>query len=116
MKARVSYEGSVIVNDVAVANNFWARLTGYMFRNQPHVPGILFEPATAMQTTFMKFDLDIIFLTKENVVVKVLRGVKPWRHTWFYSKTCKALELPSGKLPKELKVGDLLEIAFDMDS
>lgn len=110
MKVSISYQSTLILSDVHLANNFWLRLTGYMFRKNPHVTGILFEPANAIQTTFMSFDLDIIFLTKDNEIVKVLKAVKPWRHTWFYPRTRKALEIPSGTLKIELKEGDQLEI------
>jgi uncharacterized membrane protein (UPF0127 family) len=110
VKVTISHKGKLISNDVSVANTFWTRLSGYMFRKQPHVSGIIFEPANAMQATFMFFDLDIVFLTKENKVIKILRNVKPWRHTWFYPKTRKALEMPSGNLPYDLREGDILEI------
>jgi uncharacterized membrane protein (UPF0127 family) len=110
MKVDISYNGEVIGTEIALADNFWTRLSGYMFRKTPHISGILFEPAKAMQTTFMNFELDIVFLTKENQVVKVLRDVKPWRHTWFYLKAQKALEVPSGRIPQNLKVGDTLVI------
>jgi uncharacterized membrane protein (UPF0127 family) len=107
-KINITHSGKVILSDVLLADNFWQRLSGYMFRKKPHVPGILFIPANAMQTTFMFFDLDIVFLSKENQVVKILRNVRPWRHTWFYSGTSKALEVPAGELISNLKVGDFL--------
>ena len=110
MKVNISLNGTLIAENISMADNFWTRLSGYMFRKTPHVPGILFEPASAMQTTFMFFELDIVFLTKENRVIKVLRNVKPWRHTWFYAKTRKALEMPAGELFSGLKPGDVLEI------
>jgi uncharacterized membrane protein (UPF0127 family) len=110
MKVDIGHKNKVIIAGVSVADNFWTRLSGYMFRSMPHVSGILFEPANAMQTTFMFFDLDIVFLTKENRVIKILRNVKPWRHTWFYSKTRKVLEVPSGNLSLDLQEGDILEI------
>lgn len=110
MKVNISFDGKIIATNISIADNFWSRLSGYMFRRTPHVSGILFEPASAMQTTFMFFDLDIVFLTKENKVIKVLRKVKPWRQTWFYSKTRKVLEMPAGLLLSELKEGDIVEI------
>lgn len=110
MKINISHNGKVIVSDVSMADNFWTRFSGYMCRKEPHVPGILFEPANAMQTTFMYFELDIVFISKDNRVIKILRNVKPWRHTWFYAKTRKVLEVPAGKLPSDLKEGVFLEI------
>lgn len=55
----IKYEGKVIAENVTRANNFWTRIFGYMFRKRPHVSGILFEPAGAIQTTFIKFSLDV---------------------------------------------------------
>jgi uncharacterized protein len=110
MKVHIQHEGQIFVRDVALADNFWLRLSGYMFRNRPHVNGLLFEPASAMQTTFMFFSLDMVFLTQDNQVIKILRNVKPWRHTWFYSKTRKVLEVPAGVVPTSLKEGDRLGI------
>lgn len=80
-----------------------------MFRKVPNAPGILFIPANAMQTMFMLFNLNIVFLTKDNKVVKILRNVRPWRHTWFYTGTSKVLEVPAGKLISDLEEGDVLE-------
>ena len=109
-KVHIAHLGQVFVRDVALADNFWLRLSGYMFRSAPHVNGLLFEPASAMQTTFMFFSLDMVFLSADNRVIKILRGVKPWRHTWFYGKTRKVLEVPAGVVPSTLKEGDTLTI------
>ena len=110
MRVHIRHQGKLVLSDVIFANTFWSRLCGYMFRKTPHASAILFEPANAMQTTFMHFDLDIIFLTRDNEVVKVLRNVRPWRHTWFYPKVRKALEIPSGTLKGEIREGEKLEV------
>lgn len=110
MRLSVSYKGNVVVKDVLLADSFWPKLTGYMFRRTPHVPGIMFEPCNSIQTTFMRFNLDLVFLSRENQVVKLFRNVKPWRMTLFYFRAKKTLELPTGLLPSELKEGDVLEV------
>jgi uncharacterized membrane protein (UPF0127 family) len=110
LKASIHYQDQLIATDIAVANDFWTRLSGYMFRAKPHVAGILFEPSGAIQTSFMNFNLDVVFLSQENRVVKVLRNVKPWRLTRSYHGSHRTLEMPSGILPSELKDGDVLQI------
>lgn len=112
MNKRVSvyFQTSLVVQNVVIGADFWTKLSGYMFRAKPHVPGILFESATAIQTTFMFFDLDLVFLTADNQVVKVVRGLKPWRQTWFYLKAKRVLEVPAGTIPMTLKEGDQLDI------
>lgn len=109
-KVNVSLNGELFAQNVLLAQSFWLKLTGYMFRGTPHVPGIMFEPCNSIQTTFMRFDLDLVFLTKNNEVVKIIRNIKPWRFTAFYFRAKKTLELPVGFLPPDLKVGDILEV------
>ncbi|MFL5783344.1 MAG: DUF192 domain-containing protein [Bacteriovoracaceae bacterium] len=110
MKVNVSFNGKRFIDNVVFADNFWLRLTGYMFRQTPHVPGILFSPCNSIQTTFMRFPLDLAFLDNNNRVVKIKRNMKPWRMTPLYFKATKTLELPVGILPAEVKEGDVLEV------
>lgn len=110
MRISVSYKGENFISDVSLADNFWLRLSGYMFRSRPHHPGILFEPASGIHSFFMFFSLDLVFLDGENRVVKVVRNMRPWRHTWFYLKARKVLELPVGILPSQIKEGEFLEV------
>ncbi len=105
------YNKKIILEDITLANNFWKRLSGYMFRKKPHVPGILFITSSSMQTTFMRFELDIIFLDKDNKIVKFLKNVKPWRFTIFYKNTSKVLEVPSGKIQEEIREGETLSFS-----
>jgi hypothetical protein len=58
----------------------------------------------------MRYNLDIVFISSNNKVIKIIRDIKPWRMTWIYFRANKTLELPSGKLPMDLKEGDFLEV------
>lgn len=106
----ISYNGQLIVSKVSLADNFWTRLCGYMFREQPHLPGIIFEPAPGIHTFFMRFPIDVVFLDGKNKIIKVYRHMKPWRHTWFYFNSTRVLEVPAGKFPQQIKEGDILEV------
>lgn len=111
MSITVAFKGKTFITGVRPATDFWTKLSGYMFRSSPHVPGLLFEPCNSIQTTFMRFDLDLVFLTKDNKVVKILRNVKPWRFTLFYFRARRTLEVPAGVIPAELREGDVLEVS-----
>lgn len=106
----VRYKQKIIVSKVHLADNFIDRLMGYMFRRKPHVEGILFQPAISIHTFFMNFPLDVVFLDRKLKVLKVYRNLMPWRHTWFYFKAQRTLEIPAGHLPEEIREGDILEI------
>lgn len=106
----ILFNGQVVVSNVSLADNFWTRLSGYMFRSSPHLPGILFEPAPGIHTFFMSFPIDVVFMDKANRVIKIYRGMRPWRHTWFHFNSTRVLEVPAGQIPGTLREGDVLEV------
>lgn len=107
---QIKFKEKIIVSNVLIADNFWDRLAGYMFRARPHKPGILFKPAISIHTFFMNFALDVVFMDENYKILKVYRNLMPWRHTWFYFKSRKTLELPAGHFPSNIKAGDILEV------
>lgn len=110
MKLRIKYKGELISENIKVADNFISKLVGFMFSPEPKDDsGILFY-TNSIQTHFMRFNLDVVFMDKSNRVVKIIRNLKPWRITWFYFKANRTLELPAGKLPASLQEGDVLEV------
>jgi uncharacterized protein len=107
----IKYKGLIISQKVRRADNFWRRLVGYMFSARPAGDdGIYFDPGRSIHTFFMRFNLDVVFLRKDGLVVKIFRNLKPWRMTWIYFQADHVLELPSGKLPLEVKEGEFLEV------
>jgi uncharacterized membrane protein (UPF0127 family) len=106
----IRYNGVLVLEDVSLADTFWSRLCGYMFREIPHKSAIMFEPAPGIHTFFMKFPLDVIFLDKSNRIIKVYRNMKPWRHTFFHFNSLRVLEVPAGRFPLDIKEGDILEV------
>lgn len=111
MKVQVSYASKVLSKDVLIADTMMDRLIGLMFKKKlVGADGLLIQPCNSIHTFFMRYSLDIVFISAENRVVKIIRDLKPWRMTWIYFKARKTLELPAGKLPQDLKEGDLLEV------
>ncbi len=110
MKVNLKNKGLVFVNDIVLADNFFSRLAGFQFRLRPHVEGFLFVPGNSIHTFWCFFPLDLVFMTKDNRVVKVIRGMKPWRMTRPYRGSHKILEVPAGKIPSTLMEGDILEV------
>jgi uncharacterized membrane protein (UPF0127 family) len=109
----IKYKGQIVSEKVRLADNFFTRLLGYMFSRKPVFDdGILFDVphGNSIHTFFMRFDLDVVFLDQHKKVIKIFRGLKPWRITWVYRKARHVLELPAGKLPAEVNIGDTLEV------
>ena len=78
--------------------------------------GMLLRPAPSVQTFFMRFAIDVVFLDRNGVVVGVRPEVRPWR-----SRSCRrarsTLELRAGEAGRRgVGVGDVLEMGERAES
>lgn len=100
----------ILGKDVRWMSNFLERLKGLMFANEMIGDGLLIDPCNSIHNCFVKFPIDVIFLDRENKIVKILRQFKPWRFSWIYFKAVRVLELPAGKVPENISEGDEVEV------
>lgn len=111
MKVQIRYAQKTLSTDILVADTMGSRLVGLMFKDKlTGADGLLISPCNSIHTCFMRYSLDVVFLSAENKIVKIIRDLKPWRLTWLYFRASQTLELPAGKLPMDLKEGDVLEV------
>ncbi|MGE3610797.1 MAG: DUF192 domain-containing protein [Bacteriovoracaceae bacterium] len=110
MKICIKYNNKILSENIALADDLPSRLLGLMFKRSPNGDGLLLDPCNSIHTFFMRYPLDVAFISSDNKVVKVIRNLMPWKMTWIYFKASKVLELPAGKMPQDLKEGDLFEV------
>jgi len=113
IKYKIKRENSgELLSGVKLAKSFDDRLLGLMFKKQfeQGVDGLIIEPCISIHTFFMRMDIDVIFLSRENSIIKIIYGMKPWRVSSFYFDAQKVLEVKAGSLPMNLKIGEKLEI------
>ena len=81
-----------------VAKTFLQRLRGLIGRKGlPPGEGMLILRCNAIHTCFMRFAIDATFLDADDKVVKVVRGIRPWRlFVWGGLRARKVLETASG--------------------
>ena len=71
---------------------------------------MIIAPSNAIHTFFMRFPIDIAFVTRAGRVVKTCHTVKPWRIA-VSIRAYAAIEFPAGTLAScETVSGDLLEV------
>jgi uncharacterized membrane protein (UPF0127 family) len=106
-------KGSELANDVRVAKGLWTKFWGLMFRRPlPNGQGLLLRPCTSVHTFFMRFPIDVIFLSRDSRVVKIIPAMKPWRAALGGRGAHSALELNGGTAEAaSLEVGDALRVA-----
>ena len=77
-----------------VASTFAERAKGLIgVKSLPPGEGLLIPGCNAIHTFFMSMAIDATFLDRENRVVKVVRGIRPWRpFVWGGWRAAKVLE------------------------
>jgi uncharacterized membrane protein (UPF0127 family) len=100
-----------ICDDIKIADGFVDRLIGLMFKKEMNgFNGLWIKPCNSIHTCFMKYDIDVLFLDKNNKVVKVFRSLRPWRMTRIYFTVSSVLEFKGGSLSSKIQEGDQLEV------
>jgi uncharacterized membrane protein (UPF0127 family) len=88
-----------------------ARMRGLLGRRSlPAGEGLLIRPAPSVHTFFMRFPIDVVFLSRSGDVLKVCADVGPWR-----ARSCRGayavLELAAGEAERGgVVTGDNIEI------
>jgi len=73
-------EGQVVCERCLVADSPWPRMRGLLGRRGLESgEGVLLKPAGSVHTFFMRFPIDVVFLSREGDVLKVARALPAWR-------------------------------------
>jgi uncharacterized membrane protein (UPF0127 family) len=71
---------------------------------------MLIAPTNAVHTFFMRFPIDIAFVTRQGRVVKTCSGLRPWRIAASFGAYA-VVELPAGTLSRcDTVAGDTIVI------
>lgn len=105
-------KNKVVAARSELADGFFSRLRGLMFAKSIAAGyALVIKPCFAIHTFFMRFPIDAAFVGPGGVVLKVARGVKPWRVPSGVSSSEMVIETASGALGEEnLAEGDVVEI------
>jgi uncharacterized membrane protein (UPF0127 family) len=100
----------VVCERCRVANTFWLRFRGLMLRRAlDPSEGMLFERTGSIHMFFMRIPLDVVFCDREYRVLRVFRGLKPWRVA-VVRGAYVAIELAAGAAAA-VEPGDQLELS-----
>ena len=72
--------GVVLIERLFVAETYWQRLRGLQFaRSLAPDAGLLLRDCRSVHTMWMRFAIDLIFLSEDWQIRETRIGVKPWR-------------------------------------
>ena len=102
-------KGGVVAERVERADTICKRFVGLMGRKAIE-PGhaLLLDPCGSIHMFFMRFAIDVIFLDAQGQVLRVVRGLAPWRIA-AASGSRKVVEMAAGTLTEEIAQGDRLK-------
>jgi uncharacterized membrane protein (UPF0127 family) len=103
--------GHTLAQDLIAAFDSKTRRTGLLRHDRfPEGSAMFIAPSNAVHTFFMRFAIDIAFVTREGRVVKTCGSVAPWRIAGAF-RGYAVVELPAGTLARTGTVaGDVLAI------
>ena len=84
--------------DVMLADTFFTRLAGLMFRQKlPEATGLLLAPCNSVHMCFMRFAIDVVYIDKEYKIIKVVKSLRPWVGLSMCSQAWATLEMAAGE-------------------
>jgi uncharacterized membrane protein (UPF0127 family) len=103
--------GTVVCEHGVIADSALRRMRGLLGRRSlPAGEGLLLQAAASVRTAFMRFPIDVVFLDRQQQVVKIARCLQPWRTT-SARRACSTLELAAGEVSaREIRIGDALGV------
>lgn len=82
---------------VRIADTFLQRAIGLLLTKQlDKKQALLIKPCSDVHTLFMRFSIDVLFLSKDNQVLGIKENVRPFRFVFGPKKTFAVLEMASG--------------------
>jgi uncharacterized protein len=105
--------GRILAHRVATAFDSASRRRGLLGRDSlPTGSALVIAPTNAIHTFFMRFAIDVAFMSKAGRVLKVYGALPPWRVAGALGAHA-VIELPPGALGEaDTRPGDTLRLTF----
>ena len=99
MRIRNITKNTCLAEEAVMAQALFKRMKGLLGQGGlKQGQAMVLKPCNSIHTFFMAFAIDVLFLDKENRVVKALDNVSPFRISGIYLKAQSAIELPAGTI------------------
>ena len=100
--------GDCLANRIETAFDSATRNQGLLGRDSfSSGSALVLAPCSSVHTWFMRFPIDVLFMTKAGLITKAKPSLGPWRMAMAWN-TFAVIELPGGAVG-DTKAGDVLE-------
>ena len=111
MKLKKANSSQILFEKLVRAETLVSRTLGLMGKKSlPQEEAWWFTDCKALQTTFMRFPIDCVFVDSGGKIVEIYHNVKPWRIAGPVWDASGAIEMVAGMAKlKNLNIGDIVE-------
>jgi len=112
VRVRNTARDTVLAERCRVASGLFQTVFGlHLLPRLAQGEGLLLPGATTIDTTFMRYAIDLVFVDRDRRVTKLVPALVPWRIVWGASGGRDCIELPAGALKgTATEVGDRLNL------
>lgn len=102
---------SIIAQNIIMADSFYKRLKGLMFTKELSPQSAMYiYPCSGIHTCFMNYNIDVLYLDINNIILAADEDMKPWRFGEFHKNAVAAIELRGGRLKEtQTRIGQAVE-------
>ena len=103
---------TLLAENSELANTPLKRMKGLLFRKTlEESSALIIQPTSSIHTFFMQFSIDILFLDRDNRILKLRHNIAPFRFILCPLSAKTTIEFPAGTLVStQTQVGDFLSI------
>lgn len=104
-------QNTVLAEYAQVAQTFTTRAKGLLGKKYlQEGSGLLIKPCKQIHSIGMKFNLDAVFIAKDNTVCHLHHDMKPGHISAYINQALYVLEMPAGRIQESgTCVGDVIE-------
>jgi len=102
----------ILAEEIFLADKFLERLKGLLgFKSLNKNQAMILRPSNSVHTFFMRFPIDVLFVDKNNRVVRMVKHMDPFKATTLCLKSKFVIELPIGVIDStQTSLGDILQL------
>lgn len=107
-----STQNNLIADNIKVAENFFTRSVGLLSRKSiSESEALIIKPCCSVHTFFMKFAIDILFVSASGEVIALYENISPWRILPIHLNSKYVIELSAGSISrKRISNGDIIRV------
>ena len=99
-------------DNAVIADTLSGRIKGLLGRKKlKEGEALVIKPCNSVHTFFMRFSIDLLFVDRQERIVKIVQAMPPFRLSSISFSASYVIELPAGSISStQTKIGDRISL------